>query len=243
MGAGERGRTTHDHRRRRDEAHPGAGDRSRRLGLGVGQCRLRQDLCAGAARDPPAARRCRSRRHPLPDLHRKAAAAEMASRVFAILARWTLLDDAALDAELADYHGRPPAAGERLGARRLFARALETPGGLKIQTIHAFCERLLHQFPFEANVARRLRGAGRAGGGALDRRRAAARARGGGRRCRGSARPRLRPPARRRLRPGHRAGARRHHLAPRRAGSDDRGAWLARSRPRRARRGARPRAR
>ena len=38
-------------------------------------------------------------------------------------------------------------------ARRLFARALETPGGLKIQTIHAFCERLLHQFPFEANVA------------------------------------------------------------------------------------------
>ena len=35
----------------------------------------------------------------------------------------------------------------------LFARALETPGGLKIQTIHAFCERLLHQFPFEANVA------------------------------------------------------------------------------------------
>ena len=37
-------------------------------------------------------------------------------------------------------------------ARRLFAKALETPGGLKIQTIHAFCERLLHAFPFEANV-------------------------------------------------------------------------------------------
>ena len=37
-------------------------------------------------------------------------------------------------------------------ARRLFARAIETPGGLKIQTIHAFCERLLHLFPFEANV-------------------------------------------------------------------------------------------
>ena len=37
-------------------------------------------------------------------------------------------------------------------ARRLFAKALETPGGLKIQTIHAFCERLLHEFPFEANV-------------------------------------------------------------------------------------------
>ena len=41
-------------------------------------------------------------------------------------------------------------------ARRLFARALETPGGLKVQTIHAFCTQLLHQFPFEANVAARF---------------------------------------------------------------------------------------
>ncbi len=37
-------------------------------------------------------------------------------------------------------------------ARRLFAAALETPGGLKVQTIHAFCDRVLHQFPFEARV-------------------------------------------------------------------------------------------
>src|SRR6266545_4729249 len=41
-------------------------------------------------------------------------------------------------------------------ADRLFATALETPGGLKVQTIHAFCTRLLHQFPFEANVAARF---------------------------------------------------------------------------------------
>ena len=41
-------------------------------------------------------------------------------------------------------------------ARKLFARTLETPGGLKIQTIHAFCERLLHLFPFEANVPARF---------------------------------------------------------------------------------------
>ena len=44
----------------------------------------------------------------------------------------------------------------RARARRLFALALETPGGLKVQTIHAFCTRLLHQFPFEANVAARF---------------------------------------------------------------------------------------
>ena len=43
-----------------------------------------------------------------------------------------------------------------IAARKLFARTLETPGGLKIQTIHAFCERLLHLFPFEANVPSRF---------------------------------------------------------------------------------------
>ena len=48
--------------------------------------------------------------------------------------------------------GRPDREKIRL-ARRLFARALETPGGLKIQTIHAFCESVLHQFPLEANIA------------------------------------------------------------------------------------------
>ena len=83
----------------------------------------------------------------------KAAAAEMSGRVFDILAGWTTLADDKLAATLADYQGAPATAGDLVRARRLFARALETPGGLKIQTIHAFCERLLHQFPFEANVA------------------------------------------------------------------------------------------
>src|SRR5262249_56202560 len=46
--------------------------------------------------------------------------------------------------------------GRRGLGRRLFAMALETPGGLKVQTIHAFCARLLHHFPFEANVAARF---------------------------------------------------------------------------------------
>jgi ATP-dependent helicase/nuclease subunit A len=83
----------------------------------------------------------------------KAAAAEMAARVFKILGDWVTLDDDALARELEDVEGRKPDAA-RLGlARRLFARALETPGGLKIQTIHGFCEALLHQFPLEANVA------------------------------------------------------------------------------------------
>lgn len=83
----------------------------------------------------------------------KAAAANMANRVFEILAGWVSLDDAALAAALAEIDGVAPSPERMEAARRLFARAVETPGGLKIQTIHAFCERLLHLFPFEANVS------------------------------------------------------------------------------------------
>src|SRR6202166_2582973 len=85
----------------------------------------------------------------------KAAAANMAKRVFDTLGRWTTLDDDALDSAIGAHRARIPGAGRAL-ARRLFARALDTPGGLKVQTIHAFCTQLLHQFPFEANVAARF---------------------------------------------------------------------------------------
>jgi len=86
----------------------------------------------------------------------KAAAANMANRVFGTLADWAVLDDAALDERIRLSTGKKPGPSERARARRLFASALETPGGLKVQTIHAFCTRLLHQFPFEANVAARF---------------------------------------------------------------------------------------
>lgn len=82
----------------------------------------------------------------------KAAAANMSTRIFDRLARWAVLDDAALAKEISDTGAQPPAPAHLDFARSLFARAVETPGGLKIQTIHAFCEKLLHLFPFEANV-------------------------------------------------------------------------------------------
>lgn len=86
----------------------------------------------------------------------KAAAANMSIRVFQRLGRWVTLDDAALGEELERLTGER-ASRERLdAARRLFARAVETPGGLKIETLHALCERLLHMFPFEANVPARF---------------------------------------------------------------------------------------
>jgi ATP-dependent helicase/nuclease subunit A len=86
----------------------------------------------------------------------KAAAANMAKRVFDTLAEWTTLDDGKLDEAIFERTGKKSDAAQRAAARRLFARALETPGGLKVQTIHAFCTQLLHQFPFEANVASRF---------------------------------------------------------------------------------------
>ena len=86
----------------------------------------------------------------------KAAAANMAERVFTTLGHWVTLDDAALDAAIADAGVPHPDKKLRRIARELFAQALETPGGLKVQTIHALCTRLLQQFPFEANVPARF---------------------------------------------------------------------------------------
>src|SRR3954465_4740607 len=86
----------------------------------------------------------------------KAAAANMAERVFTTLGHWVTLDDDALDEAIRAVGIPHPNAKLRREARKLFACALETPGGLKVQTIHALCTRLLQQFPFEANVPARF---------------------------------------------------------------------------------------
>src|SRR4029079_2787696 len=86
----------------------------------------------------------------------KAAAANMANRVFDELRNWTRLDEAALDAAMRRTGHKEIDAKHRRRARQLFALALYTPGELKVHTIHAFCTQLLHLFPFEANVAARF---------------------------------------------------------------------------------------
>ena len=86
----------------------------------------------------------------------KAAAAEMQRRLYQRLGQWAVAEDEDLRGRLAELEQQDAAAydAEDLArARRLFARALETPGGLKIQTIHAFCEQLLRRFPIEARVS------------------------------------------------------------------------------------------
>jgi ATP-dependent helicase/nuclease subunit A len=87
----------------------------------------------------------------------KAAAAEMQNRLFGSLGGWAMLPDDALRQELARLGEDGPLDPHRLAAaRRLFAQAIETPGGLRIQTIHSFCAALLRRFPLEAGVSPRF---------------------------------------------------------------------------------------
>ncbi|NRB18207.1 MAG: double-strand break repair helicase AddA [Rhodobacteraceae bacterium] len=84
----------------------------------------------------------------------KAAASEMQNRLFKRLGEWAMLQDAQLIAALTELGAEEATSPEGLSqARTLFARALETPGGLKIQTIHSFCSSLLRRFPLEAGVS------------------------------------------------------------------------------------------
>jgi len=84
----------------------------------------------------------------------KAAASEMQNRLFRRLGEWAMLEDAVLRSRLEELGlDRTPGEEQLREARRLFARAIETPGGLKIQTIHSFCASLLRRFPLEAGVS------------------------------------------------------------------------------------------
>jgi ATP-dependent helicase/nuclease subunit A len=83
----------------------------------------------------------------------KAAAMEMQNRLFRRLGAWAMMPDATLRGTLEEI-GEDAIDADRLrAARTLFARAIEAPGGLKIQTIHSFCAAVLRRFPLEARVS------------------------------------------------------------------------------------------
>jgi len=82
----------------------------------------------------------------------KAAASEMQNRLFRRLGEWAMKPDDALRRDLVELGEEEMAAPRLARARQLFARAIETPGGLRIQTIHSFCASLLRRFPLEAGV-------------------------------------------------------------------------------------------
>ncbi|MGD1933492.1 MAG: double-strand break repair helicase AddA [Candidatus Phaeomarinobacter sp.] len=83
----------------------------------------------------------------------RAAAAQMQTKLYERLGAWSTMAEGDLEEALFQLEGRHLNDDELAKARRLFASALETPGGLKSQTIHAFCESLLGRFPLEAGVS------------------------------------------------------------------------------------------
>ncbi|MCW9043147.1 MAG: double-strand break repair helicase AddA [Pseudopelagicola sp.] len=84
----------------------------------------------------------------------KAAASEMQNRLFKRLGKWAMLSQENLRDELVKLGVPSPLGDDALrNARTLFARAIEAPGGLKIQTIHSFCSSILRRFPLEAGVS------------------------------------------------------------------------------------------
>ncbi len=86
----------------------------------------------------------------------KAGAAEMALRLRRTLGEWVTLDDDALDGRLREL-AIPPGEAARAAARALFARVLDLPGGMRIGTIHSFCQSLLRRFPLEARLSPHFR--------------------------------------------------------------------------------------
>lgn len=82
----------------------------------------------------------------------KAGAAEMRGRIDKRLGEWVMMEEDKLVMRLTELTGATPNDETLRLARRLFATVIEDPVGLRIQTIHAFCQSLLARFPIEAGV-------------------------------------------------------------------------------------------
>lgn len=82
----------------------------------------------------------------------KAGASEMRLRINERLGEWAVMNDKKLREALEDLFDYPPRENDLKAARRLFARVVDTPGGLKIMTIHSFCQSVLGRFPLEAGL-------------------------------------------------------------------------------------------
>ena len=83
----------------------------------------------------------------------KAAAAEMANRIHKRLSDWTQLPDHKLRDEIRHLYGGSVGDDKLAHARTLFATILDLPGGLRIRTIHSFCQSVLGRFPLEARIS------------------------------------------------------------------------------------------
>ncbi|MBI1259484.1 MAG: AAA family ATPase, partial [Chloroflexi bacterium] len=83
----------------------------------------------------------------------KAAASEMLQRINDTLSKWATIPEEELRKKLQDLSGKNPSQEDIQAARRLFAAVVDTPGGLKVMTIHSFCQSILGRFPIEAGLS------------------------------------------------------------------------------------------
>jgi len=82
----------------------------------------------------------------------RAAAAEMANRIMDVLGKWAVCDEPELREAIQDLQNAPAKDSQLKAGPRLFAQALACPGGLRIRTIHSFCQEILSRFPIEAGL-------------------------------------------------------------------------------------------
>ena len=82
----------------------------------------------------------------------KAAAIEMQNRLTTKLQEWAILDDENLQKDLEKLTNQAVSKETLSLARQLFFHVIDTPGGIRIQTIHSFCQSLLQRFPLEAAI-------------------------------------------------------------------------------------------
>ncbi|MCQ2741646.1 MAG: UvrD-helicase domain-containing protein, partial [Alphaproteobacteria bacterium] len=80
------------------------------------------------------------------------------NRIAGRLSNWAVETDELLIDELEKLLGikitaEQPSLKLLQKARKLFAVLLDTPGGIKIQTIHSFCQEILKRFPLEAKIS------------------------------------------------------------------------------------------
>lgn len=82
----------------------------------------------------------------------KAGASEMALRINKRLSEWAINEEKDLKENLKKLLGQEATPEQIDAARKLFADVIDTPGGLKIMTIHSFCQSVLSRFPLESGL-------------------------------------------------------------------------------------------
>ena len=82
----------------------------------------------------------------------RAAAAEMRNRINKRLGDWTIISAKALTEDLKKMGIETPPQDMMQRARSLFAEILDNDNGPRVETVHSFCQTILHRFPIEAGI-------------------------------------------------------------------------------------------